>query len=126
VRAVLDASAVLAAVLGEAGRERVVATIDGAGLCVVNLSEAVAKLIDKGRTEQEALTDLEGFLPLAVPFDLAQAVDAGFLRDATRGRGLSLGDRACLALARRAGARVLTADRGWATLDVGVEIEVIR
>jgi PIN domain nuclease of toxin-antitoxin system len=55
-----------------------------------------------------------------------EALDSGLLREATRAAGLSLGDRLCLAAARARQARVLTADRSWAGLDVGVEIEVIR
>ena len=47
-------------------------------------------------------------------------------RNVTRAAGLSLGDRACLALAKSQGGLVLTADRVWATLDIGVEIELIR
>ena len=70
--------------------------------------------------------DLRG-LDLAIrPFDESLAVAAGLLRSATREHGLSLGERACLAMARCEGAAVLTADRTWATLNVGVEVELIR
>ena len=60
------------------------------------------------------------------PFDESLALEAGFLRTSTRQYGLSLGDRACLALALREGAPVVTADRTWANLDLGIDIRVIR
>lgn len=60
------------------------------------------------------------------PFDTGLAVAAGLLRTATRGQGLPLGDRACVALAIREQARGVTADRAWAALDLGVEVEPIR
>jgi PIN domain nuclease of toxin-antitoxin system len=44
----------------------------------------------------------------------------------TQGQGLSLGDRACLALARWLTATALTTDRAWSRLGLGVPIEVIR
>lgn len=61
-----------------------------------------------------------------VDFDHAQAVQAGELRRTTRSTGLSLGDRACLALAASRGLQVLTADRAWTGLSIGLEIECIR
>ena len=60
-----------------------------------------------------------------VPFDPAQALDTGLLRPPTRTRGLSLGDRACLALARARGLPAYTAERSWATLNLGVDIHLI-
>ena len=61
-----------------------------------------------------------------VPFDEELAYRAGLLRSATRSAGLSLGDRACLALAERLGVPALTTDRIWGTLQLGIQIEVIR
>lgn len=92
----------------------------------VNASEIVAKLIDRGASDDQAQRTLDALPVQIVPFDTEQAKAAGRLRRETRGAGLSLGDRACLSLALREGATVLTADRAWASLDVGVEIEVIR
>ena len=123
---VLDASAILAVLLDEPGQDRVIDAISDGVVSAVNLSEVFAKLLDKGRTGEQALVDVDAFLSMSAPFDLAQALDAGAIRAETRTAGLSLGDRACLALGRRKRARVLTADRGWAALDLGLEIEVIR
>lgn len=61
-----------------------------------------------------------------VPFDGDTAMRAGLLRDATRAAGLSLGDRACIAVALREGLPALTADQVWTRVDVGVEIKLIR
>ncbi len=61
-----------------------------------------------------------------VAFSPEQAMDAGLLRNLTRHVGLSLGDRACFALAREARLPILTADRAWSTLNLGVEVRLIR
>jgi ribonuclease VapC len=123
---VLDASAVLALVHGESGAERVKAVLPLAGLGSVNLAEVVTKLVER-RVPLDAIADLLQDFDLDLhPFDEALAFDAGALRANPRARGLSLGDRACLALARRLGARVLTADRAWRGLDLGVPVEMMR
>jgi PIN domain nuclease of toxin-antitoxin system len=122
----LDASAVLARLLREPGAERVAASLPGASVSAVNYAEVVGKLIDFGASV-EAASAVGGDLGLTVlPFDEADAADAGIMRAATRALGLSLGDRACLTLARRLQLPVLTADRAWADLDLGVEIVLIR
>lgn len=123
---VLDASALLAVLRAEPGAERVEPRLEGAGIGAVNLSEVVAKLDEDGVPEPEIRRAI-GRLDLDVhAFDAAQAYVAGGLRQKTRARGLSFGDRACLALALRLGATALTADRAWARLDLGIGIEVIR
>ncbi|WP_324715478.1 type II toxin-antitoxin system VapC family toxin [Carboxydochorda subterranea] len=124
---VLDASALLVLLSREPGSDQVEAALaDGASVTTVNLSEVVAKLSDVGMSE-EAIRQALGALPLTVvDFDEDLAYRAGRLRPATRGAGLSLGDRACLALARRMGVPAVTADRGWTTLEVNVAIRSVR
>jgi len=95
-------------------------------ISTVNLSETVARLQDKGLTDTNADEILTSLTVAAIPFDEALAIAAGRLRSATRSGGLSFGDRACLALGLRLGATVLTADRAWGDLDLGVQIELIR
>ena len=95
-------------------------------MSAVNWNEVITRLVNKGIGDREIESILDPFDFPIHPHDTAQAVDAGLLRRSTVRRGLSLGDRACLALARALDAPALTADRAWADLDVGVEIEVIR
>lgn len=123
---VLDSSAVLAAINGEAGAERVEDALPGGAISAANFSEVLSKLVDKGHDDGEAVAALDA-LPLTVlPVDAAQARRAGLLRRQTRRLGLSLGDRVCLALAVELRLPVVTADRVWAQLDLGIEIAVVR
>ena len=123
---VLDASAVLARTLHEPGADRVDALIDGAWISAVNLAEVAQRLIDGEMDEMSAITMLEALPCKIAIFDRADAYDAALLRRETQKRGLSLGDRACLALGKRLGLPVHTADRAWAELDLGVEVVLIR
>ena len=123
---VLDASALLAVIRGESGADRVGPLIVDSLFGTVNLAEVTTRLADLGFSlaEIDGLTeDLECEV---VSFDESLARQAGLLRFETRPLGLSAGDRACLALAQREGLPVLTADRAWARLDVGVEVVLIR
>ena len=122
---VLDASALLALLQDEPGAERVLESLPGALISSVNFSEVVAKLAELGMPETDIRLALTLGLEVA-PFDEALAVAAGTLRPATRSAGLSLGDRACLALARARSLPALTTDRAWQDLDVDAAVEVIR
>jgi ribonuclease VapC len=124
---VLDASAILAFDGRESGMEAVrQALAEGAILSAVNLSEVVAKFISRGVSE----TDIRGriaALDLEIAdFDAESAYKAGLLQSSTARAGLSLGDRACLALAHELDLPVLTADRAWKSLDLGIDIRMIR
>lgn len=123
---VLDASAVLAYMQGEPGGEIVAKHLTAASIGAVNFSEIIGKLVDKGLDAASVDAALAGIGLDVVDFDQEQARDAGLLRADTRKHGLSLGDRACLALGRSRGVPVLTADRVWAAASVGVEIRLIR
>lgn len=125
---VLDASAVLAYLLGEPG-EDVVAQVLESGLGVistVNLSEVVAKLADVGMTRAEIEQVVDGLDLRVVAFTRAHALECARWRLMTRSLGLSLGDRACLALAGELSLPVLTTDRAWAELGGGSMVRVIR
>jgi len=123
---VLDASALIAFLLEEPGAEVVAQHLSDALVSSVNMTEVVAKLVDLGQTSEEITLTLRRLGSRIVPFDAAQALAAGLLRHATRAAGLSVGDRACLVLAGSEGLPAVTADRAWAGLDHGVEVEVIR
>ena len=123
---VLDASALLVLLNDESGAETVSHALSRAVISAVNMSEVVAKLVDEGAPEPEILERLEGIGAEVVPFDANQAYAAGLLRSVTRSHGLSLGERACLTLARHLRLPVLTADRVWSELDLGVEVRLAR
>ncbi len=123
---VLDSSALLAVLLVEPGREKVLAHLTEATISAVNWAEVVTKLTRREGTVVQVATARRSVEGRIADFDQAQADLAGELVSVTERYGLSLGDRACLALALSRKARVMTADRAWAVLDLGVEIEVIR
>jgi PIN domain nuclease of toxin-antitoxin system len=123
---VLDASALLALVNQEPGHTLVANLLPKARISAVNLSEFVAKLTDRGMAEEEIQEILAELNLQVIPFDEAQGALAGYLRPVTKHLGLSLGDRACLALGIQMNCPVVTADRAWAKLTIGPVIQVIR
>ena len=127
VSSVLDASALLALVFREPGMNRVDDALrDGAVILAVNLAEVVTRMLEKSFSEPDMQRTLDALELTVVPFDEELAYRAGLLRQATRQAGLSLGDRACLALAEQLGVPALTSDRAWARLQIGIQIAVIR
>ncbi|WP_373488124.1 type II toxin-antitoxin system VapC family toxin [Blastomonas sp.] len=123
---VVDASVVLAIIFDEPGGQEAVDAIADSLISTVNLSEVLTRCIEQGAEVSFAAQQIDRLNIAIVPFTADDARTAAELRKPTRHRGLSLGDRACLALARREGLPVLTADRRWEGLDVGVEISLIR
>lgn len=126
--AVLDASAVLTLLFEEPGAEVVRAHLRTGVIGAANLAEVLAKLSDHGLPAQEAARAVAILGLEVMPMTETQALRSAELRPATRAAGLSLGDRACLALAAELGAPALTADRGWDAVAgaVGVAVQVIR
>lgn len=122
---ILDSSALIALFRRETGAELVLAALESAAISAVNLAETVAKAVERGASPEEAA----GFVrDLALPilsFNEAEAEAAGAILGRHRGR-LSLGDCACIATAQAHGLPVLTADRAWPALELGVEIRLIR
>ena len=123
---VLDASALLAYLQDEPGGERVRAIIAQATISTVNWSEVIGKARDHGVDTLGLREDLASLGLSFEPFSADQAEIAGRFKERTRRHGLSLGDRACLALGRERGETVYTSDRAWSHLDLGVDVEVIR
>lgn len=123
---VLDASALLAMLQGEAGAARVIESLPGARISAVNLAEVAGKLMGAGVPEATARAALQGLGLVVDVFDADQAWWAGAALHATRAAGLSLGDRACLALAATRGLPALTADRAWVAVRLGVEVVCVR
>ncbi|MEO0984233.1 MAG: type II toxin-antitoxin system VapC family toxin [Cyanobacteria bacterium J06639_14] len=125
-KVVLDASALLALVNQEPGHTIVATMLPGALASAVNISELVAKLTDQGMPQSEVQELLVTLSLTIVPFDQDQGILAGYLRHITKQFGLSLGDRACLALGMKTQCLVVTTDKIWAKLDINVGIQVIR
>lgn len=125
-RFLIDASAALAVLLAEPQAERVAGFLSRGAMSAVNYSEVVAKLQERGMPD-EAIDLALGHLDLdVIAFDRSQAMAAAKLRARTRSAGLSLGDRACLALASARGMAAVTMDRSWADVDAGAEVIVAR
>jgi ribonuclease VapC len=126
-RIVLDASVVLALLNNESGAERLTPDLlSNATSSTVNLAEVQTKLVSEGGRPDEAWEDTLSPIREAIPFTDEQARIAGSLVAHTRRLGLSLGDRACLALGIVLKAPIYTADKTWKNLKLGVRINVIR
>ena len=126
-RKLLDASALRACLQRELGFEAVREALrEGAAISAVNLAEVAGKLKARGKDPERIVRRLLAMGLEVLPFTLEEALEAGALDPLTRPLGLSLGDRACLAAGRVRGLAVLTADRPWAGVDLGVPVEVIR
>lgn len=123
---VLDSSALLAFLWQEVGSDIVAECIGDAVISAVNFAETISKLVSRGSSSETARSAVGIARVDVIDFDQRLAEESGGLIAKTRPFGLSLGDRACLALAQREHLPVLTADRIWQNLDVGVEIRVIR
>ncbi|MHB8527882.1 MAG: type II toxin-antitoxin system VapC family toxin [Caulobacteraceae bacterium] len=125
---VLDASALIAVLREEPGAARAEAAMDGAVMSTVNLAEVAAYLAKTGLERRAIGTMMAELSIVYAPPDVDLAIEAGSMRALTANAGLSLGDRFCLAQAKRLGSVALTADRAW--IDVatalGVQVEIIR
>lgn len=129
VACAIDTSAILAHLQGEAGGDVVLDWLErGAAASILNVQELASKLAEAG-VERGQVEATVADLSLDVrPITLELALDAGFMRADAGRRGLSHGDRACLALARSLGLPAVTADRPWADVApaLGVEVSLIR
>jgi PIN domain nuclease of toxin-antitoxin system len=126
---VIDASAVLALLQDEPGADAVEEAIDrGAVISAVNLAEVLAKMADAGAAPTLAANLVLGLFVEVEPYGLAAALDSAEIRVAAPRAGLSLGDRACLSLARSRDLPVLTADHAWLALaaTLGVTTDAVR
>lgn len=123
---VLDASSLLAFLHDEPGADQVWSVMSDAVVCAVNWSEVVQKSLQR----QADITGMQQEFAEAgvvfVPFTAEHAEIAARLWDTTRAFGLSLADRACLALAMERQLPVVTADRAWSGLGLDLDIQVIR
>jgi ribonuclease VapC len=123
---VLDASALLAMLQGEPGGEAVQEMLETAVISSVNWAEVAQKALDWQAEIDGLRRELEALGLEIVPFTAVLAETTAELRATTRQAGLSLGDRACLALAALLGLPAVTADRIWSDLRLPIEVRVVR
>jgi len=126
VVAVLDSSAVVSLILQEPGFGEVFAHLDGACMSTVNHAETIGVLCRGGMPSEVAAAIVDALRIDLVPFSADHAHGVGVMHVIDGLRFLSLGDRACLTLARELGASVVTADRAWADIDLDVGVVLIR
>ena len=122
---VLDASALIAMLKGERGAAKVAGAIAGARVSSVNYAEVVSHFVQAGMPERDVDSLLDPLPMTVVPADKALAQLAGRLRGVTAEAGLSLGDRFCLALARRDGLPAWTGDLGWKKVADAAQVKVV-
>lgn len=126
-RIVLDASALLAVIGDEPGAEKLTPDLLARAVAsAVNLAEVQTKLVSRGWTSDQAWDDATSPVREVLSFDEAQARIAGDLVTHTRQVGLSLGDRACLALGIALNAPVYTAEKAWKILKINVKVNLLR
>jgi PIN domain nuclease of toxin-antitoxin system len=123
---VLDASALLAYLKDEPGGDVVEAILAESVISSVNWAEVIQKAIAAGVVVEGMLDDLQALGLVVEPFTPEDGEAAGRLWEKTRSFGLSLGDRACLSLGLRLGVAILTSDRAWLNLDLGLDIRAVR
>lgn len=127
---VIDSSAIISLLEQEEGYKTVEENLSNAIISTVNLSEVITVINRKTGgdkvAQQEALKLLKSTFPHVVDFNEEQAVLAATLDQFTQKSGLSFGDRACLALAKYKNLPVLTADKIWEKLKIGVNIQLVR
>ncbi|HLF83977.1 MAG TPA: type II toxin-antitoxin system VapC family toxin [Blastocatellia bacterium] len=123
---VLDASALLALLNQEPGKDLVEEVIGDCSISAVNYCEVIGKLIDAGVPDDDARHTVDLLNIEIVDFDANLALRAASLCFATKRLGLSLGDRCCLALGTARKVTVLTSDRNWSKLKIGVKVKLIR
>jgi ribonuclease VapC len=124
---VFDASCVLAALFEEPGSATVVqlwGDYEGV-ISAVNYAEVVTKLAERGATSEEIPIILEGIPLTVLPFEENDCIQVGLLRPITKTLGLSLGDRACIALGGKLSAAIITADKAWKGIK-GIDVVVVR
>ena len=123
---VLDASAILCFMYSERGGDRVSELLENAIVSSVNYAEVLTKMHDRGFSDSEFAAALAEFRPPVIEFSQEQAFTAAALRNVTRSKGLSLGDRACLALAISRNAIAVTTDRAWNDFENITRVMLVR
>ncbi len=123
----LDTSAIIALIKKEPGYKIVSNILANSAISTVNFTELISTLIKEGVSEEDADAITENIIPEIIPYDHEVAINAGKLISITKPYGLSLGDRACIALGMQLELPIYTADKIWAKLDLpNLDIKLIR
>lgn len=124
---IFDTSAILALINLEKGHDTVRPVLDRAIMSTVNVAEVAKFLIEKESYTRENVSSLiESTLYDIIPFTTSQAITSAEIIKETRPYGLSLGDRACIALSMETGYPIYTADRIWEKLSMNLDIVFVR
>ena len=123
---VLDASAIIAYLAKEEGTEIVERHLPFSVISTVNHTEIYSYFIRNGYTFNEAKQLIDPLGYELVDYDVEQSQIAAQLLPKTKALGLSLADRACLALAKSRNLPVMTSDKKWKDLNIGVKIKLFR
>ena len=123
---VLDASALIAAMYLEKGADLVKKHIDNALISTVNLTEVIENMLSRGVLVSDARKIIDELSIKTIDYTEEHTFIAAGLRKPNKHKGLSLGDRACLALAMAEKLTVLTADKAWKDIDIDIKIQLIR
>ena len=115
---ILDSSALIALIKNEKGAEIVEPLLGKIVMSAINISEVAGILIDIGMSHEECKNTIEPFVNLIVPLGTEQAYNIAFLKKLTKNKGLSIGDRACIALGLEMGLPIYTADKIWDYLNI--------
>lgn len=123
---VLDASALLVVLHGEPGADEVEPVLEESLMSAVNWSEVIQKAAARGVDVTNLRDEVAALGVSVIDFDASSAELTAALWPTTKAAGLSLGDRACLALSIALDATAVTADKTWDNVDVGARVQVIR
>lgn len=126
-RVLLDASAIIALIKKEKGFQVVDDILAQSAISTVNFGELISSLAREGIPSADIDLMTENIIPEIIPFDHELSIVAGKLTAITKSKGLSLGDRACIATALQLDLPVYTADKVWADLDIpNLKLKLIR
>lgn len=123
---ILDASALLAFLRRELGHEIVTAQLGQACISAINFAEVLARMSVLGIAPRDLRLQLDSTGLRVIDFDVAQSVIVAEIREPMRRAGIGIADCCCLALGMHLALPVLTADRAWTTLGLGVTVQLIR
>jgi ribonuclease VapC len=124
---VMDSSAILAILRGEPGCDYVQELLQSeeCSISSVNMAEVGSKLIDYGLPPEEFPRIARQLQIDIIDFNTMQSIQSAQIRKITRSAGLSLGDRACIALAQLMQGCVVTSDRAWLDIAETTQIKVL-